>query len=284
MACYEEGVAPLTRGCSPQSWDANSSESCAWKFRVIWSSVLPMGGPRGLNTQAHSGQPPITLSSLIRTVLRDELSWPGVGTQHLTSGQRKVRHATLPHRMKAGPASIHNFYKGTGRYQGSVKVNCCKRGVIGCFMSKTLMQSVISELQKERKRLEDDLHRVAAALTAFGNFYMHGGRPTRKTRTISAAGRKRIAAAQRARWAKIKGQKGCFDQFPQGNVPRCPQKDCRSPESALGKVASTKEGLDAPSITPRTPMLVKRRCFRQRHIVSKSPDHTAWNLVPPRCP
>jgi hypothetical protein len=74
-------------------------------------------------------------------------------------------------------------------------------------MPKTLMQSVISELQKERKRLEDELHRVAAALTAFGNVYMHGSRPTRKKRTISAAGRKRIAAAQRTRWAKIKGQK-----------------------------------------------------------------------------
>jgi hypothetical protein len=73
-------------------------------------------------------------------------------------------------------------------------------------MPKTLMQSVISELQKERKRLEDELHRVAAALTAFGNVYMHGSRTIRKTRTISAAGRKRIAAAQRARWAKIKGQ------------------------------------------------------------------------------
>ena len=74
-------------------------------------------------------------------------------------------------------------------------------------MPKTLMQSVISELQKERKRLEDELRRVAAALTAFGNVYLHGSRPTRKKRTISAAGRKRIAAAQRTRWAKIKRQK-----------------------------------------------------------------------------
>ena len=60
--------------------------------------------------------------------------------------------------------------------------------------------------QKERKRLENELHRVVAALTAFRNVYIHGRRPTRK-RTISAAGRKRIAAAQRARWAKIKGRK-----------------------------------------------------------------------------
>src|SRR5260370_40983641 len=74
-------------------------------------------------------------------------------------------------------------------------------------MPKTLMQSVVSQLQKERRRLEDELHRVAAALTAFGNVYLHGSRSTRKKRTISAAGRKRIAAAQRARWAKIKEQK-----------------------------------------------------------------------------
>ena len=74
-------------------------------------------------------------------------------------------------------------------------------------MPKTLTQSVISELQKERKRLEDELHRVAAALTAFGNVYVPGSRPTRKKRTISAVGRKRIAAAQKARWAKWRTQK-----------------------------------------------------------------------------
>jgi hypothetical protein len=78
-------------------------------------------------------------------------------------------------------------------------------------MPKTLIQSVVSELQKERTRLEDELHRVSAALTAFGKVYMRGSKPrpaaTRKKRTISAAGRKRIAAAQRARWAKIRAKK-----------------------------------------------------------------------------
>jgi hypothetical protein len=34
-----------------------------------------------------------------------------------------------------------------------------------------------------------------------------GQAATKPKRTMSAAGRKRIAAAQRARWAKIKGQK-----------------------------------------------------------------------------
>ena len=79
-------------------------------------------------------------------------------------------------------------------------------------MPRTLMQSVVSQLQKERTRLEDELHRVTAALTAFGKVYMQGSKPkaavaTRKKRTISAAGRKRIAAAQRARWAKVKARK-----------------------------------------------------------------------------
>ena len=69
-------------------------------------------------------------------------------------------------------------------------------------MPQTLMQSVVRHLQNERTRLEDELHRVTAALTAFGKVFMRASKPT-----ISAAGRKRIAAAQRARWAKIKGQK-----------------------------------------------------------------------------
>jgi 16S rRNA G1207 methylase RsmC len=74
-----------------------------------------------------------------------------------------------------------------------------------------MMQSVVGQLQKERKRLEDELHRVTAALTAFGRVYLRGtksgGTASRKKRTISPAGRKRIAAAQRKRWAKIRAAK-----------------------------------------------------------------------------
>ena len=76
-------------------------------------------------------------------------------------------------------------------------------------MPKTLMQSVVGQLQKERSRLEQELHRVTAALTAFGNVYWNGGKgkPQRKKRRLSVAARKRIAAAQRARWAKVKAAK-----------------------------------------------------------------------------
>jgi ABC-type Fe3+-hydroxamate transport system substrate-binding protein len=71
----------------------------------------------------------------------------------------------------------------------------------------SLVQDVFKQLEQERNRLEDQLHRVTAALTAFGKVYMHGGKITRGKRTISAAGRKRIAAAQRARWAKVRAAK-----------------------------------------------------------------------------
>jgi hypothetical protein len=66
---------------------------------------------------------------------------------------------------------------------------------------------VVQQLKKERTRLADELHRVTAALTAFGKAYISGSNPkavANTTRTISVAGRKRIAEAQRARWAKQK--------------------------------------------------------------------------------
>ena len=72
-------------------------------------------------------------------------------------------------------------------------------------MPKSLMQSVVSQLQVERERIEKELQGVSAALAAFGKVYAQGrpGNGVRK-RTMSAAGRSRIAAAQRKRWAKIR--------------------------------------------------------------------------------
>ena len=81
-------------------------------------------------------------------------------------------------------------------------------------MAKTLIETVVKQLQQERARLEDEPHRVSAALSTFGKVYMQGGRKPAanvavapKKRVISAAGRKRIAAAQRARWAKVRAGK-----------------------------------------------------------------------------
>jgi hypothetical protein len=69
------------------------------------------------------------------------------------------------------------------------------------------MSGIVKKLKKERDRVEKQLSGLNAALSAFAGVYA-GTKPTRKKRTISAAGRKKIAAAQRARWAKIKAKKG----------------------------------------------------------------------------
>jgi hypothetical protein len=78
-------------------------------------------------------------------------------------------------------------------------------------MPKTLIETVVKQLRQERARLENELHRVTVALTTSGNVYLHGSKAApvamHKKRKISAAGRRRIAAAQRARWAKIKAGK-----------------------------------------------------------------------------
>ncbi|MGA9352280.1 MAG: hypothetical protein WBV46_01230 [Terriglobales bacterium] len=79
-------------------------------------------------------------------------------------------------------------------------------------MANSIVNTIVDQLQTERARLEHELHRVSAALGAFGKAYMQGSKakaaaPAPKRRMISAAGRKRIAAAQKARWAKIRAAK-----------------------------------------------------------------------------
>jgi hypothetical protein len=67
---------------------------------------------------------------------------------------------------------------------------------------------IVKQLKKERDKVEKQLSGLNAALAAFvGTYYGNGAKPTRRKRTISAAGRKRIAAAQRARWAKVKAKR-----------------------------------------------------------------------------
>lgn len=62
--------------------------------------------------------------------------------------------------------------------------------------------TVVRLLKKEQDRLTNELRGITAALAAFGNAY---GKAT-STRKLSAAARGRIAAAQRARWAKVRGK------------------------------------------------------------------------------
>lgn len=65
------------------------------------------------------------------------------------------------------------------------------------------MKSIFAELRAQRVNFVNQITHVDAALAVLGKL---NGNASVKSRTISAAGRKRIAAAQVARWAKVKGK------------------------------------------------------------------------------
>ena len=67
------------------------------------------------------------------------------------------------------------------------------------------LSSIVKQLKAERHRVEKQLSGMDAALTAFANVY-GGGKPSRKRRKMSAKSRAKIAAAQRARWAKVRAK------------------------------------------------------------------------------
>lgn len=68
------------------------------------------------------------------------------------------------------------------------------------------VSSIITQLKKERGRVERQLSGLNAAVTAFANVY-GAGKPGRKRKKMSLAARKKIAAAQRGRWAKVRAKR-----------------------------------------------------------------------------
>jgi hypothetical protein len=87
----------------------------------------------------------------------------------------------------------------------------------------------VKQLKKERDRVERQLSGLNAALAAFAGVYKSSAVP-KPRRKISAKGRARIAAAQRARWAKFNGQKV---------VPIAPKRSKRTMSaSARRKIAA----------------------------------------------
>src|SRR5579862_1549807 len=65
------------------------------------------------------------------------------------------------------------------------------------------LAGIVRLLKNEQDRLTKQLNGIGAALAAFGETYGKG-----TGRQISAAARSRIAAAQRARWAKEREKAG----------------------------------------------------------------------------
>ena len=70
------------------------------------------------------------------------------------------------------------------------------------------LKQIITDLQVEDRRLQKELKRVRGALIVLRRLNGSTVGPTaRPRRRLSAAARKKIADAQRARWAKWKAKK-----------------------------------------------------------------------------
>src|SRR5579864_7578866 len=92
------------------------------------------------------------------------------------------------------------------------------------------LAGVVQQLRKERDQAAKTVEQLDAALAALnGGSY---GRRTGTGRKISAAGRARIAAAQRARWAKVRRNGG-----QKHNVVSMPKKKTMS-AAARRKIAA----------------------------------------------
>jgi len=67
------------------------------------------------------------------------------------------------------------------------------------------LSGIMQQLRKERDRVERELSGLNAALAAFVNVYAGKTKPSgRKRRKMSVAARKKIAAAQKARWGRAR--------------------------------------------------------------------------------
>ena len=113
------------------------------------------------------------------------------------------------------------------------------------------IQSVVTQLRQEMSRIEQAI----AALVGLGSQPARRGRPPkvtagvqaggRKRRTISASTRAKMAAAQRARWAKQKGKAAPKKAAPKKTAGRKPMSPAmRKKLSALMKArwAASKKG------------------------------------------
>jgi hypothetical protein len=64
------------------------------------------------------------------------------------------------------------------------------------------LSGIVKQLKKERDHVEKQLSGLNAAILA--SVALYGGAKPKRRRTMSAKARAKIAAAQRARWAKVK--------------------------------------------------------------------------------
>ena len=122
------------------------------------------------------------------------------------------------------------------------------------------LSRALNELRQERSRAEREVERLDEAISVLRGLVRrnHLGRPARGGRTarmgrprhrMSAAGRRKIAAAQRARWAKLKAKR-----LPRGKRGMSAASRNRIARAQRIRWAKLKASRKAAARAPRKPV------------------------------
>jgi hypothetical protein len=76
------------------------------------------------------------------------------------------------------------------------------------------LTAVVQELKKERDRAQSKVEGLDAASRALGSLDGTGGISRRRRGHFSAATRAKMAAAQRARWSRVRGTRATSSKVP----------------------------------------------------------------------
>jgi hypothetical protein len=113
----------------------------------------------------------------------DPWNYSALESRELNSSSPRVRFSLIS--VSRSPPEIIRYNSSMPRLEG--------------------LGNIVTELRAERAHLVNNLRHVDAALAVLGK--LEGGKfATASRRSLSVTARRKMAAAQKARWAKVRGQ------------------------------------------------------------------------------
>jgi hypothetical protein len=125
-------------------------------------------------------------------------------------------------------------------------------------LTAEIIHAAIEGFESQKRRIDSQIHDLRQLLNGDrAETGTESGTPARK-RKISAAGRRRMAAAQKARWAKIKGQPDGQPSSAQSPAPKAKRKLSAAGRKAISEATKRRWALkraeaaktSAPKKTP----------------------------------
>jgi hypothetical protein len=146
-------------------------------------------------------------------------------------------------------------------------------------LTAEIIHAAIEGFESQKRRIDSQIDELRQILNG-GNAEpgVEPGSPVRK-RKISAAGRRRMAAAQKARWAKIRGEADGQPSSAQSPAPRTKRKLSAAGRKSISEATKRRwalkraEAAKAPAPTKKTPAKTSSRKIKKK--VRTAPEAAA---------